>query len=89
MISILTSFFDGYKVFLNWNFNSIPSPTGFTSLLYRKWINVTTGLEHVLIFGAANPGQAISEAPISDHRQSWGYEDGPWKEPEPRSVGGS
>jgi hypothetical protein len=22
-------------------------------------------------------------APISDHQHSWGYEDGPWKGPEP------
>jgi hypothetical protein len=25
---------------------------------------------------------------ISDHQQSWGYEEGPWKGPGPRSAGG-
>jgi len=60
---------------LEFQFHPIADRLHLPSVL--KWINVTSGIEHVLIFGAADPGQAISEAPISDHQQSWGYEDGP------------
>ena len=29
------------------------------------------------------------QAEISDHQQSWGYEDGPWKGPGPPLLGGA
>ena len=33
-------------------------------------------------------GLHFTEEKISDHQQSWGYEDGPSKGPGPRSAGG-
>jgi len=35
-----------------------------------------------------NSGRMVrQDQTISDHQQSWGYEEGPWKGPEPRSAG--
>jgi hypothetical protein len=35
----------------------------------------------------SNPRILIVTPEISDHQQSWGYEDGPWKGQGPRSAG--
>ena len=40
-----------------------------------KWVQVVPEFDVLIFFRA--------QCEISDHQQSWGYEDGPWKGPGP------
>ena len=39
-----------------------------------------------MVVTQSNPRILIVTPEISDHQQSWGYEDGPWKGPGPRLL---